>query len=58
MNQDAAEGEVRSDDANKERNTKKTVKKINDTLEKTTLGDLDVLANLKEEMEKANEGDK
>ncbi len=58
VNQDAAEGEVRSDDANKERNTKKTVKKINDTLEKTTLGDLDVLANLKEEMEKANEGDK
>ena len=36
----------------KERNAKKAVKKINDNLEKTTLGDLDVLANLKEEIEK------
>ncbi len=46
----------RGDDseAKKERATKKTVKKINDTLEKTTLGDLDVLANLKEEMEKGS----
>ena len=59
VNQDAAEGEPHTDDeAKKERATKKTVKKINDTLEKTTLGDLDVLANLKEELEKADEGDK
>ena len=59
--QDVADGETRSEDteAKKERNTKKTVKKINDTLEKTTLGDLDVLVNLKEEMEKeAGEGEK
>ena len=35
-----------------ERATKKTVKKINDQLEKTTLGDLDVLANLKADLEK------
>ena len=61
LNQDVADGETRSEDteAKKERNTKKTVKKINDTLEKTTLGDLDVLVNLKEEMEKeAGEGEK
>lgn len=41
-----------NDEAKKDRATKKTVKKINDTLEKTTLGDLDVLMNLKEELEK------
>ncbi len=53
VNQDVAEGDAHDDsEAKKERTTKKTVKKINDTLEKTTLGDLDVLANLKEEMEK------
>ena len=40
-----------SEEAKKERSTKKTVKKINDTLEKTTLGDLDVLASLKEQIE-------
>ena len=59
VNQDVAEeGRVDDSEAKKERATKKTVKKINDTLEKTTLGDLDVLANLKEELEKADEGDK
>lgn len=59
VNQDGVD-DVRTDEgeAKKERATKKTVKKINDTLEKTTLGDLDVLANLKEELEKADEGDK
>ena len=59
VNQDGVD-DSRADDseAKKERATKKTVKKINDTLEKTTLGDLDVLANLKEELEKADEGDK
>ncbi len=58
VNQDGVD-DVRTDEseAKKERATKKTVKKINDTLEKTTLGDLDVLANLKEELEKADEGE-
>ena len=36
----------------KEKNAKKAVKKLADSLEKTTLGDIDALANLKEEMEK------
>lgn len=35
----------------KDKGTKKAVKKIKDNLEKTTLGDLDVLANLKTEMD-------
>ena len=39
----------------KEKNAKKAVKKLADTLEKTTLGDIDALANLKEEMEKNNQ---
>ena len=58
VNQDGVD-DVRTDESEtkKERATKKTVKKINDTLEKTTLGDLDVLANLKEELEKADEGE-
>ncbi|MCR4828549.1 MAG: 30S ribosomal protein S1 [Bacteroidales bacterium] len=51
VNQDSVEGD-RADDEKRERATQKTVKKINETLERTTLGDLDVLANLKEEMEK------
>jgi small subunit ribosomal protein S1 len=36
--------------------TKKTVKKMKDSLEKTTLGDISALANLKQEMDK--KGDK
>ena len=52
LTQDAAEGEGADEESKKERNAKKTVKKINETLEKTTLGDIDVLANLKEELEK------
>ena len=58
--QDAAEGEHakgENDEAKKDRATKKTVKKINETLEKTTLGDLSVLANLKEELEKEQKGE-
>ena len=35
----------------KEKQTSKTVKKMSDNLEKTTLGDLSVLSNLKSEME-------
>ena len=38
----------------KEKNAKKAVKKLADSLEKTTVGDIDALANLKEEMEKNN----
>lgn len=37
----------------KEQTTKKVVKKMKDSLEKTTLGDLDVLANLKSKIEKS-----
>ena len=48
---------VESDEAKAERATKKTVKKINDQLEKTTLGDLDVLANLKADLEKEEKGE-
>lgn len=36
----------------KEKNTKKAVKKLKDSMEKTTLGDIDVLANLKDKMDK------
>ncbi|MEE0889287.1 MAG: 30S ribosomal protein S1, partial [Bacteroidales bacterium] len=35
-----------------DKNESSSVKKINEGLEKTTLGDLEVLATLKEEMEK------
>ncbi len=41
-----------------EASTKKTVKKIKDSMEKTTLGDLDVLANLKNDLEKSEKTDK
>lgn len=41
-----------------EKSTKKVVKKIKDTMEKTTLGDLDVLANLKSDMEKSEKTEK
>ena len=57
---DAIEGErakSENEEAKKERATKKTVKKINETLEKTTLGDLSVLANLKEDIEKEQKGE-
>ena len=60
IHQDNIEGErVKSEneEAKKERATKKTVKKINEALEKTTLGDLSVLANLKEEIEKEEKGE-
>ena len=46
-----------NEEAKKDRATKKTVKKINDNLEKTTLGDLSVLASLKEEIEKEEKGE-
>ncbi|MBR5784269.1 MAG: 30S ribosomal protein S1 [Bacteroidales bacterium] len=52
-----AEEKAANEDAEnkKEKNAKKAVKKLADTLEKTTLGDIDALANLKEEMEKNNQ---
>lgn len=49
---------VNKDDADNDetkrdrKGSKNPVKKVNETLEKTTLGDIDVLANLKEELEK------
>ncbi len=42
-----------SEKKTREKDTKKAVKKMKDSLEKTTLGDLDVLANLKSEIEKS-----
>ncbi|MBQ6083015.1 MAG: 30S ribosomal protein S1 [Bacteroidales bacterium] len=40
------------------KNTKRAVKQINDNVERTTLGDLDVLATLKENLEKEEKGGK
>ena len=40
------------------RTTKRAVKKLNEKIEKTTLGDLDVLANLKSDLEKEEKGKK
>jgi small subunit ribosomal protein S1 len=42
----------------KEDSTQKAVKKIKDSIEKTTLGDLDVLANLKNDLEKSEKSAK
>jgi small subunit ribosomal protein S1 len=42
----------------KAKDTKKAVKKIKDNLEKTTLGDIDALANLKTEMTRAETKEK
>lgn len=42
----------------KAKDTKKAVKKIKDNLEKTTLGDIDALANLKSEMTRAESKEK
>ena len=39
----------------KEKDTKKAIKKVKDNLEKTTLGDIDALVNLKADMVKAEE---
>ena len=54
--QDAAATEKVKENASKERaenSTKRAVKKIKDNLEKTTLGDLEALANLKSDMEES-----
>ncbi len=53
--QDVVSAEKNKEDdekKDKEKNTKKAVKKLKDSMEKTTLGDLDVLANLKDKMDK------
>ncbi len=47
--QDGNDGARETSETSRERNTKKTVKQINDNLEKTTLGDLDIFQKLKEE---------
>ncbi len=58
IHQDAANA-VKNREATEEKNksntTKKVVKKIKDNLERTTLGDIESLANLKSEMTKAEE---
>ncbi len=46
-----------TDRKTKEKTTKKVVKKMKDNLEKTTLGDLDALANLKSTMEESQRSD-
>ncbi|HQI46720.1 MAG TPA: 30S ribosomal protein S1 [Bacteroidales bacterium] len=48
----------KSAEKSKEKTTKKAVKKIKDNLEKTTLGDLDVLANLKADMDQTEKDSK
>ena len=48
----------KSAEKSKEKTTKKAVKKIKDNIEKTTLGDLDVLANLKADMDQTEKDTK
>ena len=50
VNQEVADERPAGDNEKRDRNAKKAVKNLNDTLEKTTLGD--VFGNLKEELEK------
>lgn len=56
--QNAEKSKAISEKRTQEKATKKTVKKIKDSVEKTTLGDLDVLANLKSNLEKSEKTDK
>jgi len=58
MHQDSKAADKAKDEKEKESaemTTKRAVKKLKDGLEKTTLGDLDALANLKASMEKSEE---
>ena len=60
LHQDAKQAEKMKEESEKESaemSTKRAVKKLKDNLEKTTLGDLDALANLKASLEK-KEGEK
>ncbi len=59
--QDVKTGERVSEAAErkaKEKSTKKVAQKMKENMERTTLGDLDVLANLKSEIEKTEKGAK
>ena len=58
--QDSVSGDRDKDtgSANKEKSTKKAVKKIKDNLEKTTLGDIEALSELKSKMTKQEAMDK
>jgi small subunit ribosomal protein S1 len=61
MHQDAKAAERAKEEKKEESaemTTKRAVKKLKDNLEKTTLGDLDALANLKASMEKREEENK
>jgi len=61
IHQDAKQAEKVKEENEKESaemSTKRAVKKIKDNLEKTTLGDLDALANLKASLEKKEEENK
>jgi small subunit ribosomal protein S1 len=58
IHQDALNAEKNKENkatVKKEKDTKKAIKKVKDNLEKTTLGDIDALANLKADMVKAEE---
>jgi len=54
----AEKSSEQTEQKSKEKNTKKAVKKIKDNLERTTLGDLDVLANLKADMDQSEKDSK
>jgi small subunit ribosomal protein S1 len=56
IHEDAASGkksEERAEKSAQDKSDKKAVKKVKDSMEKTTLGDINVLANLKEELEES-----
>jgi len=52
------EGEEKQEKVKERKKTKDAVKTVNKQVEKTTLGDLDVLSNLKQKMEKNEKADK
>ena len=54
---DSGDNKRKSVGGGKAKNDRRAVKKINDSIEKTTLGDLDVLSSLKDEMEQAEKSD-
>ncbi len=58
--EDQRAAKVKTDESNKAeaQKTQRTMKKVNEKLEKTTFGDLDVLANLKTDLENEEKADK
>jgi small subunit ribosomal protein S1 len=56
--QNAEKAAAVSEKKTQENSTQKAMKKIKDSIEKTTLGDLDVLANLKSDLEKSEKSAK